>query len=166
MKQVINLFLLFCYTFSKKAMIMSLKPLLLSSLSLLILGGCSLLKPNYSDEQMHSYLFDKFDSDEDGLITKAEYMDFIDERFAKMDTDRDGTITKEDLYNSRFYTFLPELAEAVFRDSDLDSDGLITKDEMIKAEELRFKQMDVNGDGQLSRDEFVVNDMSEFKESK
>ncbi len=145
---------------------MYVKTLLSTSIISLLFSGCALLKPNYSDEQMHSYLFDKFDSDEDGIITKAEYMDFIDERFAKMDTDRDGTITKEDLYNSRFYTFLPELAEAVFRDSDLDDDGLITKDEMIKAEEIRFKQMDVNGDGQLSRDEFVVNDMSEFKESK
>lgn len=138
--------------------------LLYVALISLLFTGCSLLKPSYSDEQMHNYLFDKFDSDEDGVITKAEYMDFIDERFLKMDTDRDGTITKEDLYNSRFYTFLPELAEAVFRDSDLDDDGLITKDEMIKAEEIRFKQMDVNGDGQLSRDEFIVNDMSEFKE--
>ena len=128
----------------------------------LLVSGCSLLKPHYSDEQMHSYLFDKFDSDEDGFITKAEYMDFIDERFVKMDTNRDGTITKDDLYGSRFYTFLPELAEAVFRDSDTDMDGLITEDEMIKAEEVRFDKMDLNGDGQLSRDEFVINNMSEF----
>ena len=138
--------------------------LLSITLSSLLFTGCSLLKPNYSDEQMHSYLFDKFDGDEDGMSTKAEYMDFIDERFLKMDTDRDGTSTKEDLYDSRFYTFLPELAEAVFRDSDLDGDGLITEDEMIKAEELNFAKMDVNGDGELSKDEFVVNDMSEFKE--
>ncbi|MGB5964527.1 MAG: EF-hand domain-containing protein [Sulfurimonadaceae bacterium] len=135
-----------------------------ATLITLLATGCSLLKPHYSDEQMHSYLFDKFDSDEDGVITKAEYMDFIDERFAKMDTDRDGTITKEDLYNSRFYTFLPELAEAVFRDSDTNEDGLITKEEMIEAEKVRFDKMDTNGDGQLSRDEFIVNDMSEFKE--
>lgn len=137
--------------------------ILTSTLAALLISGCSLLKPNYNDEQMHSYLFDKFDSDEDGFISEAEYMDFIDERFLKMDTDRDGTITKEDLYDSRFYMFLPELAEAVFRDSDLNGDGLITEDEMIEAEELNFAKMDINGDGQLSRDEFVVNDMSEFK---
>lgn len=138
--------------------------LLSLTLTTLLVTGCSLLKPHYSDEKMHAYLFNKFDGDEDGVSTKAEYMDFIDERFAKMDTNRDGTITKEDLYDSRFYTFMPKLAEAVFRDSDLDMDGLITKDEMLKAEELNFTKMDANGDGELSKDEFVVNDMSEFKQ--
>jgi len=132
-------------------------------LSALLLSGCTLLKPSYSGEQMHTYLFDKFDDDEDGLITKTEYMEFIDERFIKMDTDRNGTTTKEDLYNSRFYTFLPELAEAVFRDSDTDMDGHITKEEMTKAEEARFTKMDRNGDGLLDKEEFIVNDMSEFR---
>lgn len=143
---------------------MYLKSIMTASILGLSLTGCSLLKPHYSDEQMHSYLFNKFDGNEDGQITETEYMAFIDERFVKMDTDKNGTITKEDLYNSRFYTFLPELAEAVFRDSDTDGDGLITKDEMIKAEEIRFAQMDLNGDGLLTKKEFIVNDMSEFRE--
>ncbi len=142
---------------------MYIKTILTTTAVSLLFSGCSLLKPNYNDEQMHSYLFDKFDSDEDDFITKAEYMDFIDERFLKMDTNRDGTITRGDLYDSRFYTFLPELAQAVFRDSDTDMDTFITKDEMIKAEEARFEKMDLNGDGKLSRDEFIINDMSEFK---
>ena len=121
------------------------------------------MKPHYNDQQMHSYLFNKFDANEDGVITKAEYMEFIDERFDKMDTDGSGTITKENLYDSRFYTFLPELAEAVFRDSDLDKSGTITRDEMLQAEKIRFKMMDKDGNGELSKEEFVVNDMSEFK---
>ena len=132
-------------------------------LALLLISGCAWMKPHYSDQQMHSYLFDKFDANEDGIITKEEYMEFIDERFDKMDTDGNGIITKEDLYDSRFYTFLPELAEAVFRDSDSDQSGTITRNEMLKAEEARFKMMDKDGDGKLTKDEFVVNDMSEFK---
>jgi len=139
------------------------KHLLTSTIILLLLSGCAWMKPHYNDQQMHSYLFNKFDANEDGVITKAEYMEFIDERFDKMDTNGNGTITKEDLYDSRFYTFLPELAEAVFRDSDLDKSGTITRDEMIKAEEMRFKMMDKDANNSLNKNEFIVNDMSEFK---
>ena len=137
--------------------------LLSSATTMLLLSGCAWMKPHYNDQQMHTYLFEKFDDNEDGVITQTEYMEFIDERFDKMDTDGDGTITKEDLYNSRFYTFLPELAEAVFRDSDTDMSGTITRNEMLKAEEVNFKKMDVNENGKLSQKEFIVNDMSEFK---
>ena len=142
---------------------MKISHLSLPLLSLILISGCAWMKPHYNDVQMHNYLFNKFDANEDGVITKAEYMEFIDERFDKMDTDGNGTITKEDLYDSRFYTFLPELAQAVFRDSDLDQSDTITKDEMLKAEEARFKMMDTDGDGKLTPDEFVVNDISEFK---
>jgi len=142
---------------------MTKQHLIISTITLLLLSGCAWMKPHYNNEQMHSYLFNKFDANEDGVITKVEYMEFIDERFDKMDTDGNGIITKEDLYDSRFYTFLPELAEAVFRDSDIDKSGTITREEMLKAEEARFKMMDRNGDGQLTKDEFVVNNMSEYK---
>jgi len=142
---------------------MTKQHLTISVITLLLLSGCAWMKPHYNDQQMHSYLFNKFDANEDGVITKAEYMEFIDERFDKMDTDDNGTITKEDLYESRFYTFLPELAEAVFRDSDIDQSGTITRDEMIKAEEARFKMMDKNGNDKLTKDEFMINDMSEYK---
>ena len=142
---------------------MNKKYLLPFTIILPLLSGCAWMKPHYNDQQMHSYLFNKFDANEDALITKAEYMEFIDERFDKMDTDGNGTITKEDLYDSRFYTFLPELAEAVFRDSDIDNSGTITREEMIEAEEKRFTMMDKNGDDKLTKDEFVINDMSEYK---
>ena len=140
-----------------------MKYTLLLTAALLSFGGCSMLKPHYNDEQMHTYLFNKFDSNQNGIITETEYMEFIDERFVKMDTDRNGTITKEDLYESRFYTFLPALSEAVFRDSDTNGDDLINKDEMVNAEEINFAKMDKNGDGELTEKEFVVNDMTEFK---
>ena len=142
---------------------MTNRQLIFPTLVLLLLSGCAWMKPHYNDQEMHSYLFNKFDANEDGIINHEEYMEFIDERFDKMDTDGNGTITKEDLYDSRFYTFLPELAEAVFRDSDLDQSGTIIREEMLKAEEARFKMMDKDGDNKVTKDEFIVNDMSEFK---
>lgn len=143
---------------------MYLKRLAAASLLGLSLAGCSLLKPHYSDEQMHSYLFEKFDGNENGIITETEYFGFIDERFDKMNPDGGKTITKAELYETRFYMFLPDLAQAVFRDSDSDADGLITREEMVAAEKLRFRQMDSNQDGSLVFSEFVVNDRSAFKE--
>ena len=142
---------------------MTTNQFILPTLAMLLFSGCAWMKPHYNDAQMHSYLFNKFDANEDGVISHEEYMEFIDERFDKMDTDGNGTITKKDLYDSRFYTFLPELAEAVFRDSDIDSSETITREEMIKAEETRFKMMDQDGDSQLTKKEFIVNDMSAFK---
>ena len=138
-----------------------LKTALLLTL-LLGISGCSLLKPHYNAQQMHSYLFNKFDEDGDGLITKEEYFDFIEYRFDQMDLDGDGIITKEELYNSRFYTYLPALAQAVFRDSDLDKSGTVTYKEMVKSEEIRFSQMDRDQDGALTPEEFMVNNMDEF----
>ncbi len=136
-------------------------------LSTLLLGilssGCAWMKPHYSDKEMHTYLFKKFDANGDGFITKEEYFAFIDQRFEKMDLNGDGTITKAELLDSRFYTFLPELAQAVFRDSDHDNSGTITKDEMRQAEQVRFTQMDKDSSHRLSPLEFVVNNMQEFK---
>ena len=141
---------------------MFLKTVQLSSALALLLSGCAMFKPHYSDEQMHAYLFGKFDGNGDGICTEEEYFDFIDKRFGKMDLNSDATITSEELVNSRFYTFLPALARAVFRDSDTDRNGLITREEMVDAEKARFDQMDLNGDRQLSKTEFAVNDMREF----
>ncbi len=111
---------------------------------------------------MHAYLFKKYDTDGDGMITKAEYFAFIEQRFEKMDLNGDGTVTKDELYAGRFYTYLPELALAVFRDSDTNKNGQITKNEMVKSEKIRFAQMDQNSDDMLSKSEFLVNDMREF----
>jgi len=129
----------------------------------ILTSGCAWMKPHYSDEEMHAYLFKKYDANGDGIITKEEYFVFIDQRFKKMDLDGDGIITKEELLESRFYTFLPELALAVFRDSDTDGNGKITKDEMMEAEQIRFAQMDQDGNHKLSQAEFVVNDIRAFK---
>ena len=129
----------------------------------IFLSGCAVVKPQYSDEEMQDYLFGRYDSDRDGIITETEYFSFTEQRFGKMDPNDDGNITKTELLESRFYTYLPELAQAVFRDSDTDGNGTVTKDEMIEAEKIRFTQMDKNGDGRLVKAEFIVNNMDAFK---
>ena len=46
--------------------------------------------------KMIEHMFQKNDTDGDGVISKAEFMDEAEERFSKMDADGDGKITQEE----------------------------------------------------------------------
>ena len=41
-------------------------------------------------------MFEKLDTDKDGLVTKAEFMAHAEAKFAKMDADGNGSFTKEE----------------------------------------------------------------------
>ena len=41
-------------------------------------------------------MFEKHDTNGDGVISKAEYMDHVEKRFSDMDADGDGDVTKEE----------------------------------------------------------------------
>lgn len=42
-------------------------------------------------------MFEKMDTDGDGVITKAEFVTASEKRFEKMDTDGDGNITEDEV---------------------------------------------------------------------
>lgn len=44
-------------------------------------------------------MFEKMDTDSDGIVTKDEFMKKSEEHFAKMDTNGDGKVTKEEAKN-------------------------------------------------------------------
>jgi hypothetical protein len=44
----------------------------------------------------HGKMMEKFDTDKDGKISKAEHMAMADAKFAEMDTNKDGFIAKEE----------------------------------------------------------------------
>ncbi len=44
-------------------------------------------------------MFEKKDSNSDGVISKAEFMSHAEKKFAKMDADSNGSITKEEVKN-------------------------------------------------------------------
>lgn len=49
-----------------------------------------------NSEKRIEHMFEKNDTDHDGVISKAEFLASAEERFAKMDADGDGKITKEE----------------------------------------------------------------------
>lgn len=46
-------------------------------------------------------MFEKLDTDSDGIITKAEFIAKTERKFAKMDADSDGKVTKEEVEKHR-----------------------------------------------------------------
>lgn len=65
----------------------------------LILQATPVLADNHSSRG--GGMFDKHDSNGDGVITKAEFLESAEERFAKMDANGDGEITKEEGKDAR-----------------------------------------------------------------
>ena len=90
-----------------------------------------------------------FDADEDGQITKAEYMKV----FTDIDKDKDGILTSEELE-----AYQPEAAGAgegrrnMFESNDADKNGTLSKEEFPGSDE-RFDSIDADGNGEITPEE-------------
>jgi len=88
-----------------------------------------------------------FDKDEDGQITKAEYMKV----FKDIDKDKDGVLTSEELEG-----YQAEAAGGgrrnMFEDNDADKNGTLSKDEFPGPDE-RFDSIDADEDGEITPEE-------------
>ncbi|TVR97244.1 MAG: hypothetical protein EA406_10255 [Rhodospirillales bacterium] len=99
-------------------------------------------------------LFDRFDIDGDGTITREEFEAVHAERFDAADKDGDGQITLEEWLATRPGTgWRTDRAEAVFHRLDQAGDGVITREEFDAMASWRFDQLDLAGDGVVTRDE-------------
>lgn len=98
----------------------------------------------------------KADTNQDGVITRAEFMAASDARFAKSDLNGDGYISKDEKETARENHHAERRAEHFSR-MDANGDGLISQDEFNTAGDMRKdrkrdkrrERMDVNKDGQF-----------------
>ncbi len=115
-------------------------------------------------------MFERFDTDGDGLVTRAEIEATRDARFEDLDADGDGSVTEEEFTASAVERARARAAEAFAR-LDVDGDGVLSEDTLAarggssKRLERMFSRIDANGDDAISPEE-VEAAMDRFAEMR
>ncbi|WP_421999875.1 EF-hand domain-containing protein [Reyranella sp.] len=98
----------------------------------------------------------RYDSNQDGVVDRAEWMAGQEARFRQLDADRDGRLTQDELFARSRATpanaVLPSDREAqrqsaYFQRLDADKDGSVSQAEFIAQAERNFARCDADKDG-------------------
>ena len=100
------------------------------------------------------------DTNQDGVITKAEAIAVADARFAKLDTDGDGRVTAAEMQTRRdaMRERMQQRRNArvgKMGDRRLGADGVMTRAEAEARATERFDKMDANHDGKIDKTELA-----------
>lgn len=118
--------------------------------------------------------FDRFDSNEDGVVTKEEFTNHKAAHHKKMkqiDTNQDGVLSKEEMHAHMLKRFEKRF-EKRFAKMDIDGNGSVSKEERDvmhakmekrharpekkgKHMDKMFNRMDANGDGKVTKEELA-----------
>ncbi len=101
-------------------------------------------------------MFERMDTDNDGIVSIDDAKALAAVRFAAMDTDGNGEITRSERRDFRQSKRTERRAERFAR-LDTDGDGMISLEDMKNASgsraERRFARLDTDGDGLVSLDD-------------
>lgn len=101
--------------------------------------------------------FANADANNDGVITRAEFLAARSARFAKMDRNGDGAISRDDF--GRLLKFRPKSGErldALIDQMDKNGDGRVSREEFAGAPTLMFDRADTNNDGKVDQAELAA----------
>jgi Ca2+-binding EF-hand superfamily protein len=119
------------------------------------------------DPEAHrgSGMFERWDTNSDGVVTRAEVEAGAAERarkhFDSLDANGDGKLTKDELQQrrDRMHTAMREKGEERFRSADTDGNGSLSKEEAERAMPQiarHFERLDADKDGALSAEELAA----------
>jgi Ca2+-binding EF-hand superfamily protein len=100
------------------------------------------------------HMFEKFDTNKDGVLTKTELPERMQRHFDKVDKDDNGSLTKDEVMLAQKERKEKRLTEVMMR-FDTDSDGKVSEAEVVAFATEKFKKADKNGDGSLTKDEIM-----------
>lgn len=93
------------------------------------------------------------DTNGDGKITRREYIDAREHRFARLDRNGDGLIRADDFRNVATNPETRTRLAQLLRDADLNRDGAVSRSEFSVTGTPLFDQADANADGFVDRSE-------------
>ncbi len=102
-------------------------------------------------------MFEMFDLNKDGEITRQEVEDARDVRFGETDTNGDGQISAEEM-QAKMMARIEKHQQSMFERLDADKDGSLSAEEMQgghRGERFSrmFDRVDVNDDGKITKEE-------------
>ncbi len=127
----------------------------------LALGAALLAGASYADGWRHHgwgghggavFLFEQYDTNQDGRLTQAEIDQVRQSRLAEFDKDGDGKLTLDE-YQALWMAAMRERMVDRFQEHDDDGDGLVTVEEFTEPFDRVIVRFDRNGDGELTMDE-------------
>ncbi len=101
---------------------------------------------------MAENIFDKFDVDKNGTITKTEIDGVRKNELAKADTNNDGKLSLNE-FQSLWTGLMRERMVDHFQRLDNDGDAVVTEEEIAKPMDRMMSFMDRNGDNAITKDE-------------
>jgi len=102
-------------------------------------------------------MFEVFDLNKDGEITKQEVEDARDARFGETDTNGDGLISADEM-QAKMMARIEKHQQSMFERLDADKDGSLSAEEMQSGHRgerfaRMFDRVDANDDGKITKEE-------------
>jgi Ca2+-binding EF-hand superfamily protein len=101
-------------------------------------------------------IFDKIDTNHDGVVTQEEYLAAATAQYKALDTAGNGQVTAAEIATSpKALGRDNQVAQHIVKKLDSNGDGVVSQDEYLAAAKARFAKLDKNGDGFIDADEIA-----------
>ena len=104
-------------------------------------------------------MFEKFDNNHDGKLSKDEVHNGVDKMFSEIDANKDGYISKDEMqaHHKKMREQMQSRMQERWKAADKDGDGALSRAEVdaagMKMLSRDFDKLDKNKDGKLTPDE-------------
>ena len=128
--------------------------IMLAAGAIAIVGGAATAAGNSNRESRGAHMFDRFDANSDGVVTRAEVDASFADRFVAADANEDGQVNLDEL-TTMVTAKGRDRAERMMKHADANADGVLTIDEMGKRGRRgdMFERLDADGDGVITKAE-------------